>query len=214
MSSYQPGIPTGTVNLDVDYQNIQDNFQQANTSFGIDHVPFSVNTLDNPAGYHTSIHYVPVSTTVTNPPNNNPPVQPTTTPGFGQLWSAQINDGINIDEALFFLTGGNRNLQLTRNFVPTKASNGATFLPGGLIMNWGIATVNISGASTDINFTQPFASNLTVYSITISCINTGGNSPSSNNVYVKSGTVLANKFTVTNSSSGSITQIYWMAIGS
>jgi hypothetical protein len=26
MSSYQPGIPTGFINLDTDYQNIQNNF--------------------------------------------------------------------------------------------------------------------------------------------------------------------------------------------
>src|SRR5512147_851600 len=137
MSTYQPGIPTGTVDLDVDYLNIQNNFTQANTSFGVDHVPFDTNTLDEPAGYHESIHFVPFSTTVTNPPNNQPVVSPTATSGFGQLFSSQINDGINLDESLYFLTGGNRLTQLTRNFQPVASANGYTFLPGGLILQWG-----------------------------------------------------------------------------
>lgn len=134
MSIYQPGIPTGTVNLDVDYQNVQNNFRQLDTSFGVDHVTFSNQTAQN--GYHTSIHFNPFSTTVTNPPNNQPPVVPAAVAGYGQLFSSQINDGINTDTALYFLTGGNRLMQLTRNFAPVALQNGYTFLPGGLILQW------------------------------------------------------------------------------
>lgn len=146
MSTYQPGIPTGTVNLDVDYLNIQNNFQQLDTSFGIDHLPFSNNSAQN--GYHTSIHFNPVSTTATNPPNNQPINGYTTTPGFGQLFSAQINDGINTDEALYFLSGSNRLTQLTRNFAPILGTGGRTFLPGGIIMQWGQVTGLSSGITT------------------------------------------------------------------
>lgn len=169
MSVYQPGIPTGTVNLDVDYINIQNNFQQLDTSFGVDHVPFSNQTAQN--GYHTSIHFNPVSTTVTNPPNNQPVVTPAATAGFGQIFSSQINDGINTDTATYFLTGGNRLIQLTRNFTPTNSQNGATCLPGGLILNWGIynasggnfssgSTTQASAGESSITLTQPFPNNL------------------------------------------------------
>lgn len=159
MSSYQPGIPTGTVNLDVDYLNIQANFQQLDTSFGIDHLPFSNQTAQN--GYHQNIHFNPFSTTVTNPPNNYVPATsypasvPAATSGFGQLFSCQVNDGINLDEALFWLSGGNRLSPLTRNFAPSLGTSGKTYLPGGIIMQWGQQAGLTSGITTaTVNFTS------------------------------------------------------------
>jgi hypothetical protein len=38
-------------------------------------------------------------------------------------------------------------MQLTRNFLPVAASTGRTFLPGGLIIQWGIITA-VSGSGT------------------------------------------------------------------
>jgi len=53
--AYQATIPTGTVNLDEDYLNIQANFSALDTTFGIDHLPFS-NTTPN-FGFHTQVHF-------------------------------------------------------------------------------------------------------------------------------------------------------------
>lgn len=195
MTSYQPGIPTGTVNLDVDYQNIQGNFQQLDTTYGTDHVAYSQATNN---GYHNIIRLVPHAI-------------PSAISGIGQFFTQTINDGINSDQALYYLSGGNRQVQLTRNFQPTNGINGSSFLPGGLILNWGTATINTLGTPTNITFNQAVTSG--VYSITIGCINTGGNSPSANNVFIKDGSVTNSGFTVTNSSSGTVTKIYWMAIG-
>lgn len=146
MPTYQPGIPTGTVPLNVDYQNLQDNFTQLNNVYTIDHLPFTNST--GQMGYHTAIHLVPVSTTTTNTPNNQPINGYTSTPGYGQLFSAQINDGIVTDEALYFLSGGNRLTQLTRNLTPVASSIGYTSIPGGLILQWGF-----------VNGTHPNGSN-------------------------------------------------------
>ncbi len=136
MTMYQPGIPTGTVDLDQDYLNIQHNFTQLNTTYGTDHVPFAT-ALNN--GYHTSIHLDPVSTLSINPsnPNNYPPTQPTTTAGFGQLWDDQENDGSNTDTALYFLTGNGNNIKLTTNFLPIANNTGTSFIAGGIILKWG-----------------------------------------------------------------------------
>lgn len=49
MTLYQPGIPTGTVNLDQDYQNLQNNFQQINTTYAVDHIPLTQATNN---GFH------------------------------------------------------------------------------------------------------------------------------------------------------------------
>lgn len=51
MPLYQPLIPTGTVDLDEDYQNIQDNFNQANVVYGEDHFPFDNATVGE-QGFH------------------------------------------------------------------------------------------------------------------------------------------------------------------
>jgi hypothetical protein len=143
MTTYNPALPTGLVNLDSDYQNVQSNFQQLDTSFAVDHTAFSQAAQN---GYHHVIHSVPFSTTASNPPNNQPVSVPAAIPGFGQVFTAQINDGLNLDEALYFLSGGNRLTQLTRNLQPIISANGYTCLPGGLILQWGLVNGSHSGA--------------------------------------------------------------------
>ncbi len=208
MSVYQPGIPTGTVNLDVDYLNIQNNFQQLDTSFGVDHVPFSNQTAQN--GYHTSIHFNPVSTTVTNPPNNQPPVTPATTPGFGQLFSAQINDGLNLDEALYFKSGGGRVTQLTRNIEPLISGTGYTSLPGGLIMQWG--TTPVSGAGT-VNVAFPIAFPTAVYNIQLTRTRISNSPGATYSYWISNNAGLSNSgFRIINND-GHSWGYYWMAIG-
>lgn len=152
MSSFQPGIPTGFLNLDVDYKNIQDNFQQLDTTFGVGHTTYSNNTAQN--GYHTNIQMIPNSNTTTNPPNNQPVIAPAAIAGYGQLFSAEINDGINVDEALYWLSGGNKLTQLTRNFTPVinaSGSRGVTFLPGGYIFQWGFQRGTHGGGNQTFN---------------------------------------------------------------
>jgi hypothetical protein len=141
MATYQPGIPTGSVPLDQDYLNLQGNFQQLDTAFGYDHTPFSDTSGIFPPGkygMHKAIHMLPVSTVATNPPNNQPINGYSATSIAHQIFSAQINDGINTDTALFSLTANGLLQQLTRNLLPKALQNGYTFLPGGLILQWGV----------------------------------------------------------------------------
>ena len=137
--SYQAGIPTGSVPLNQDYLNIQNNFTQLNTQFSIDHVALTSTSGTPPNGYHIQVHLVPEAT-------------PAATAGYGQLYSNTVNDGINTDQELFWLTGANRNIQLTMNFVPVAATNGYTFLPGGLILQWGVLSAAATTATT-VTFT-------------------------------------------------------------
>jgi len=155
--SYQPGIPTGTVPLNEDYLNLQNNFTQINTQFEVDHVPLTSTSGTPPNGYHKALHLVPVSTVASNAPKNQPINGYTSTGGYGQVLSAQINDDIATDEALYFLSGGGLLTQMTRNFQPTIGTEGATMLPGGLILNWGVATS--TGATTFVNLTQKLPGN-------------------------------------------------------
>ena len=125
---FQPGVPTGSVPLDQDYLNLQGNNQQLDVSFGVDHTPFSDTSGIPPGGItgmHKAIHLIPQA----------PPAALT---GYGQLFDTTVNDGINTDQELFFLTGNGLLQQLTRNFQPVLLQNGYTFLPGGLILQWGV----------------------------------------------------------------------------
>ena len=189
--SYQPLIPTGTVQLDQDYQNIQGNFQAADTAFGVDHTLFSVALQ---SGYHKSIHMI-TQASITN------------VPGFPQLYSKSISD-VNTDEALFYNTGtGNRTVQMTVPIVPQVASPGYTFLPGGLILQWGAIPATASGAFATA--TYPLAFPTTVLSITMSSL---GSAASSLGGYSITGTTPKIDFTIRNSS-GQTQSFQYMAIG-
>ena len=79
---YQPTIPTGLVKFSSDYANIQGNFQQLDTTFGVDHFEYSDATANN--GFH---YKVTTPDYVENPPTGLPPVT-TTNPvlyGFQQF---------------------------------------------------------------------------------------------------------------------------------
>ena len=197
MTVYDPNVPTGIVPLNQDYKNLQGNFSKADTSFGTDHVAFSINTNRN--GYHKVIHLVPFSTTGSNPPNNYPVTPPATINTIGQLFGAGTNDGINTDIALMYLSGNGNLIQMTRNFVPTSAQNGATFLPGGLILQWGL-TATVGGTYT-VTFPQPFTA--APYSIVATA-----QSGSDRNAEVLFGAT--NISFQMHSSTGTV---YWMAIG-
>jgi len=208
MSTYQPNIPTGNVDLDIDYLNIQGNFQQLDTSFGVDHVTFSNVTPQN--GYHTSVHFNPISTTATNPPNNQPVVAPATVAGIGQLFSSQINDGNTVDTALYFLTGNGLLTQMTANIQPVLAQNGYTFLPGGLLMQWGIVTP-IATAIVTVNLPIPFKNNF--FNVSITPIKSGGtisNADAASNAGLSIGPPFPSfQCRVT----GTLTGIFFIAIG-
>lgn len=135
--AYQPNIPTGTVDLDVDYKNLQDNFQALDAYFGIDHVPYSIATPQS--GYHKTAHLIPEA------------VDPVAVSGIGEVYCKTTTDGFSTDEQLFYQSGSGLISALTRNFQPLAASNGYTFLPGGLVIQWGIKTA-VGGQTTTVNF--------------------------------------------------------------
>lgn len=201
--AYQPGIPTGSVPLNQDYLNIQGNFGSLNTQFNVDHVPLTDTSGTPPNGYHTFVHLVPFSTTVTNPPNNQPVVAPAATPGYAQLFDATINDGINTDQSLYYLSGGNLLTQMTRNFQPSAAPSGYTFLPGGIIMQWGQGS---SGVPVTFYAGAKFTS---VFSVQITPFGSTGNTTTAP---VITSAPSNTTFTVQNNSGNSFVY-YWMAIG-
>ena len=218
MPTYNPNVPTGTVELDQDYLNLQANFQQLNIAYGVDHVPFSDTSGTFPSGItgiHTAIHLNPVSTTATNPPNNQPINGYTATLGYGQLFSAEINDGFSTDEALYYLTGSNKLIQLTRNVLPTAVSvtNGYTFLAGGIVLQWGFVagssanTIPVLFVTANINFPNNC---FNVNVIPERAASSPGNDFST---VIVTGSVSATGFTIGNVGSHTMAGWYWQALG-
>ena len=183
-------------------------------AYGFDHVPFS-NTSGLPpesggqSGLHKVVHLLANSTLATNPPDNYPIVPPAPVGLTGELFTTQSNDGINPDEILWYQTGGGKLTQMSRNFLPVNNGNGATFLPGGLILNWGIynasggnfssgSTTNNSGGESSLVLTQSFPNNL--YLVGGNLTYTTANLPSG------TGTLNVRKSQL---SSGPITNLSW-----
>lgn len=200
--NYQPNIPTGTLNLSVDYQNLRSNFQALDTIFGVDHVPYSNATAQK--GYHESIHFNPVSTTSTNPTTNYPPAHPGAISGYGQLMSAQVNDGLSTDTALYFLTGAGILQQLTSNVAPSVTANGYTFIPGGLLLQWGQVSIGSTAS-----FPRPFSA--TPFGVYTTFTRAG--SISSNHTLAITSVSTTGFSYSTNLGGSPPTGFYWIAIG-
>lgn len=187
--AYQPNIPTGSVPLNQDFLNIQGNFSSLNTQFNEDHVPLTSTSGTPPNGYHKAIHLVPQA-------------PPAAVAGYGELYARNLNDGSAVGEQLWyqFVNGSavTINFPITRNFQPSIASPGYTFLPGGLIFQWGSS---VSDGSGNIPFplTFPVASFTPVVTF----------APASGPVVTLISSVTAAGFTINRANVG----VTWMAIG-
>jgi hypothetical protein len=99
---------------------------------------------------------------------------------------------------------------VTGKFGTFGTNPGWTFLPGGLIMQYGKISVNAGGAFP-VNFSVTYTN--VPYSITLA--GTRGTTNSSS-VFVVQGSEATGGFSIFNTSgtSGGIVNCYWMAIGS
>ncbi len=214
--TYQPNIPTGSVALDQDYLNLQGNFQSLNTIYATDHTGLTITDPTQGPGYHKSVHLVPFSSTTSNPPNNQPVLQPTTTPGFGILYDAETNDGIDTDQTLYFKTGDGKNIQLTRNVLPLATDNGYSYLPGGFIISWG---VQLLGGETQqagtVAFPQQFTTDCFTIQLTLVSRASPSTSSSDNTVSVVNGTKnnLGFNYKYNGEGGTNYPSFFWLAIG-
>lgn len=153
----------------------------------------------------------------------------TSTANVGTHKSVSLTDGAspgitNVSSVLYANTGNGQsqlyfqnnaiNAQLTsfKAGVPTAATNGATSLPGGLLLQWGQGTGTYNG-SNDITF--PVAFSATPYSVTATQIFVAG---FRNFIQIDVSNTNATKWTprLINDGGGNVagsSTIWWMAIG-
>lgn len=197
MNSYNPLIPTGLVNLDEDYVNIQQNFQQLDTSFGVDHVPFSISDQN---GKHQYVHLLQSFQSPTVPSVPTVPV--------GQVAVYQRLDANSLPQLFFKANNRAFEYQLTTEASDTASENvfsqnpGWTFLPGGLLLQYG--SVSAGPAGTSVTF--PVAFSALPYSMTTTRFSTAASNPVATSISLATDTDF---FAVATST----VTVGWMAIG-
>lgn len=200
--SYDPNIPNASDFLADSQGQLKINFQQLDAGFAFDHYQFSDGTANR--GKHKAVEMVDQAT-------------PAGDAGQSNLWSN--TDGTT--SQLYYMNEASTNVyQLTKAIDASYANFGNavynsgntvnagwTFLPGGLILQYG-TTVNITNAgSTLITFPVTYAS--APFSVVIT-MNRNDNTKS---VDITVFDLTTTDFKIINSSSNNSKPVFWMAIG-
>lgn len=142
MFTYFPNIPFATNNPSVDQPNMETDTNSISSLIAIDHQGFNVNQ----GGYHTVVHCIDNIVD----PAPVPPAGPLL--GAGEYYTKTVTD-FATDTAAFFQTAGGRIIQLTMNTTPVANTNGYSYLPGGIAVQWGQDTFTSGGHTQGmINF--------------------------------------------------------------
>ena len=208
-STFNPNVPTGLVPLNQDYNNLRLNNQQLDASFAINHFAFSDGTTNN--GKHNFVQFV-----------NRLVIPPGLSSGEETMYSK-----VAAGQGELFFTRGNSGteIQLTGPGVPLANTNGYTFLPGGILIQWGFVngsngsdnhfnngnTGTVTFVTSNINFPNNCWS---VWFTVVYNTNTGSSPSSEATVTYDLKTISKTKFDwkiLTNSSQ--YTRFYWFAIG-
>jgi len=191
MSLYQPTIPTGFVDLDVDYQNIQDNFQQLDTTYAVDHFAFSDQSSQN--GIHKQVRLLNQAA-------------PGVGFGNGALYANSLSG--NSWPVWQNALGSTQILGAPTN----NSGNGFASLPGGILFQWG-KVINPNSTSGTQNFNTPFLNPTSVINVSFTLART---SSSSDSIWINtSGSNTEAHFSWKSSTSLSAATdfFYWTAIG-
>lgn len=147
--TYTTGIPQDGQSLGNSKLPIRANFDYLNTFLNVNHV--AVNSLTNP-GMHKWVQFPEQGST------------PASGAAIGTLYSKTFASQPYTNLIWRQETGGSdplrdqgAQIQMT-NIAPSNASTGRSFLPGGILMFWGIctsaATGSISPISNPVTYTQ------------------------------------------------------------
>lgn len=202
MSLYNPNVPTGTIELDEDYINLQNNFQQLSTSFQVNHLPLENSSTSN--GAHTFVEM-----------RNQAAIPPALKAQEGTIYTKIVNA---VSEMFYTPDNSTNEYQLTRTSganIATFGTNtvyavnrtgGWTFLPGGLLFQYG--SFSPTTAADTVTFPVPFTTQ--VYNIELTQVMSNN---STVRLAVKSGSVTLLQFITEATASAGLVSFYWQAIG-
>lgn len=206
--TYSADLPITGDSLGGTRDRVRTNFQVISTTLAVNHVAFGGAAGE---GKHKFLQMPEVTASGAGVPS--------TAVNEGGFYT---DVGTNPAETNLFFRGENSgnsyqlthvDSSLTASFATAAGvnSSGWTFLPGGLLLQYGLRSVAAKGTATTITYPKPFAT--AVYSVTIGSVTNEGDFPGANNQFVKDGSVGLSTFQVVNSSSSSARKVYWQAIG-
>jgi hypothetical protein len=180
--TFQPNIPLATDIISISQGDLKNNFGSLSTAWDVNHNDFNVAN----AGKHKFAEF----------PNQL--ADPATAAAETTIYAKDVSGS----SRLFYREESSGTVrQFTGPIV--AASPGSTFLPGGIIIKWGLA--GSVGDNAVISFVNPFPNNC--FSVTVSQV--AASIPSSSFV-VKDGSVGTSSFTVRVQGTVSL---YYQAIG-
>lgn len=194
-AAYTSGIPNPPNDPSVDVFTMQSNVNAIPQLIDVDHVGFN----STYGGTHAQVQLQELSGIA-------PPGVPTglVGNGFGTLYTNVING----NGELWYVRGASTTgIQLTGPGTPTVSSNGYTFLPGGILMEWGNFTAtNISTKA--VTFPLAFPNN--VFNVQVTYVVSDSSTIRNG---VESGTISKTGFTWIGTSTSSLVSVYWTAVG-
>ncbi len=197
--SYNPNVPQPTDLLSNSQGQILANFNKANSSFGINHYPFDNGTANN--GKHKFVT-IPQAIAPFNPPASvlNEIIL------YAKAGSAgtelrMVRDGFPTTDTNLTLAAG----LLT---APKSSSNGYSWLPGGMVLQWG--TVTNPGTSGSVLFVT---NNVDFPNSCFLVIPALQHNSSANESVTIQPTPSITGFSYRTTSSSGNTVLYWWAIG-
>lgn len=203
MSTYSTGFPNANQSLGNSRPKVFDNWQIIKDRFAVNHVDF--NAIAN-AGKHKYIQIPPTS------PNNiagEGTIYSVTSGGETQLF--YLTDGQGLPYQLTRTISGSFTRFSTNTNYSGTLSGGWTFLPGGMLLQYGIATSS-GVALPNTVVTLPVTLTNAPYSVNCTILTTADS-----RFFVEVYDVSTNQFrAVTRDSGGSKTsgiQFYWQVIG-
>lgn len=134
---YNRNIPDGPNDPSNDQPDMKENTNSIDdwTKVTQDHYGFNVPF----GGYHRYIHQPPQTT-------------PGNISGIGQTYTKTVGS----DVQLFYESGTGVETQLTGPNAASATTNGYTWLPGGILLQWGRKTPIVSGGTVIVTYPIPF----------------------------------------------------------
>jgi hypothetical protein len=201
--TYVEGYPPDGSSLGSTKAQIRANLDGTFETLGVDHINNNGQPGTGTPGYHNVIHFQDQGAMYTTPP---------TVSGVTQMYT---NTDTNSVQQLFLeSTGGNpyqQTMMLDAQFATLGTNPGWTYLPGGLVIQYGGASVSTGAHTTTI--TTPFAFNHTIFKVFVTATYTG-TAPTASELFVAVNIVDSQHFKVfTNTPSSQFNGFYWVALG-
>lgn len=186
--TFFPNIPFSGETLGQSRPQVQGNFQILNNTISVDHVPMN----STGAGKHNKSTY---------PPQGS---DPTTAAGEIALYCATGASGAELFMIRDNISGTKTNLTTSKIATPLAAVSGYSWLPGGIIMQWG--RDQFAGAAVAKTVTFPTAFPTACWNVQVLGIGF-------NNIFHGDTNTTTSVIISKNQAVGNNQEFWWLAIG-